>query len=860
MQLKNQKTFLKLFFLTLVFGLGVFVFSAKAQAATYYVATNGLDTNGGTIGAPFKTIQKCADVVIAGDTCVVRAGTYDSFKINEKSGALNSYITFRPYLNETVIIDRAVNGYSGGTDNYAVQLYGSTNYIEIKEFEITDSGNIEANPTAWQNAALIQLTWKAATPSNIGPTYIKLTDNIIHHSGATCILDFPVSHHNEIINNLIYDCGLSKKGYWMYITGDNHIIRGNTIHDGYGIGIQLDYDDNPNVFSPDNNLIENNLIYSNGHSDYGKGYWDNDCQCVLPGKDRGYGIYVSGGGLGNVIKNNVIYDNLTWGIRVSGGTNTKIYNNTVYASGYQGINTKDSVGTTVKNNIFYGSLMRGGYAGDAEFSGSGGTQSNNLIGIVPDFINTTGHNFKLNSYSKAIDAGIVLPEVSTDFDGITRPTGAGPDIGAYEYIPPVNQNIIYVDNTPTNCADGAMNYNPATKSCGSGSYKMFKTIQKAADVVQTGDTVIIKDGTYTNTVACGSSPVLQCGVNISASGTAGDKGFDQYGNRNYDSAKWITFKAEHAGGAILDGQVNGTNNGTRGAFYVTRDYIYIEGFEMKNWVFDGVTIALNADNIRIKNNHIHDIGRICTTQSNGHDGISDSKTNSYITVDSNRIHDIGRKSKSECGTTEDRSSLDHGYYVEGSTNITLINNVFYNEFSGFAIQVQASTNSECDTAVNKVRIINNTFVGHSRWDKWGAGLHGNVQVCAANSTGYLVENNLFYDTNGNYGINFGTWASGTLKNNITDKIAVDGGGNTHLIKSGNIPNANYAGAFLDAINNNYRLTSMASAINKGIADNAPGEDYFGMLRDNQPDIGAYEYQSATTDTTAPAIPSGVSVQ
>ncbi len=43
---------------------------------TYYVATTGNDTNPGTSTAPFRTINKAAQVAIAGDVVTIRNGTY----------------------------------------------------------------------------------------------------------------------------------------------------------------------------------------------------------------------------------------------------------------------------------------------------------------------------------------------------------------------------------------------------------------------------------------------------------------------------------------------------------------------------------------------------------------------------------------------------------------------------------------------------------------------------------------------------------------------------------------------------------------------------------------------------------------
>ena len=59
--------------------LQVFVAEAlegRELLSTYYVATSGSDANPGTVAKPFKTIQRGADVGVAGDVVLVRAGVY----------------------------------------------------------------------------------------------------------------------------------------------------------------------------------------------------------------------------------------------------------------------------------------------------------------------------------------------------------------------------------------------------------------------------------------------------------------------------------------------------------------------------------------------------------------------------------------------------------------------------------------------------------------------------------------------------------------------------------------------------------------------------------------------------------------
>jgi len=66
-------------------------------AATYHVATSGNDANPGTSASPFRTIQRAANVVAAGDTVYIRAGTYrETVNLNGKDGSAGSPIVFAP--------------------------------------------------------------------------------------------------------------------------------------------------------------------------------------------------------------------------------------------------------------------------------------------------------------------------------------------------------------------------------------------------------------------------------------------------------------------------------------------------------------------------------------------------------------------------------------------------------------------------------------------------------------------------------------------------------------------------------------------------------------------------------------------
>jgi parallel beta-helix repeat protein len=70
-------------------------FNSDAAAATYYVSPSGSDGNSGTSAQPWRTVQKAANAVAAGDTVMVKAGTYyERVQINV-NGTASQPITFQ---------------------------------------------------------------------------------------------------------------------------------------------------------------------------------------------------------------------------------------------------------------------------------------------------------------------------------------------------------------------------------------------------------------------------------------------------------------------------------------------------------------------------------------------------------------------------------------------------------------------------------------------------------------------------------------------------------------------------------------------------------------------------------------------
>jgi len=112
------------------------LFDTVASAKTYYVAVNGSDSNPGTFGKPFVTINKGAGLLVAGDTLYIRGGTYNQTVSVENSGTASASITVMGYMGETAIID---GQHTLPTSDWGDLFNVTGNYVTIRELQVKNS-------------------------------------------------------------------------------------------------------------------------------------------------------------------------------------------------------------------------------------------------------------------------------------------------------------------------------------------------------------------------------------------------------------------------------------------------------------------------------------------------------------------------------------------------------------------------------------------------------------------------------------------------------------------------------------------------------------------------------------------------
>lgn len=594
-----------------------------------------------------------------------------------------------------------------------------------------------------------------------------------------------------------------------------------------------------------NNLFENITDSTidfdgqlNGDSGHGRIFNNVIKMTYTAGQPSGIRIYSTNGAIRRFVDihiyNNTFVDQAMaslggypFSLGYNGGNPTlsdvHIKNNIFYNTGKAGaravINIDPSTGFTQSDWDINYNLVHAGAQGatDLRVDGVWGFVQQNGVTTAPTFVSysqgSVNNNLRLSSAdTSAQNKGANLSslcslsgfsELCRDKDGNLRPSSGAWDIGAYENSggtptpPPV---------TPPTSPLSTYYVSPSGNDSNAGtSASPFRTIQKAANIVIPGDTVIVRNGTYTDTD----------GNNIIATiGRGGSAGAP------------VTFRSENPSGAVLSG------NNTAGFGFIfgnNINYVNIEGFEIKDIVEAGININESNSYITVKNNRIHHVGRIQTYTLYGMSCMDVGSRAHHITIEGNIIYSCGRLnpntipsvSQSTCTTPADYIfpgnnvrypnenscyNHDHGIYVRGD-DINITSNTFYDMKSGWGVHVYD------DAALKeRINITGNTFAD--------ANPQRNGQIIVGAQTSNLrIESNIFYNpTAGAVRLGDTCATAGltnvTIQNNSTNIGYLISGADTSCgyTISGNLLNQNFQ--FANEAGRDYRLVSGQPIINK----------------------------------------------
>src|SRR6266581_129694 len=344
----------------------------------FYVSTTGSDSNPGTLSSPWRTIQRAANSVQAGDIVYVRGGVFnESVNISVSGSAIAGPITFQSYPGETAIVDGTglvpPTSSTQGLINITNQSYISIQGFEIRNYQTSSASAIPAG------------IWVSGSGSNI-----QILNNVVHNivttseasgnafgiavygTAAPASLDSVTISGNQVYN---LKTGQSES---VNVDGNvtNFVITNNVIHDNDNIGIDIigfeGVSPDPAYDYARNGTVTGNTVY-------------NISAINNPGEGNQYdanGIYVDGGSQ-VVIERNLVH-NVDIGIEM--------------ASEHQGHVTSFVI---ARNNLVYSSnstgITIGGYA-----SNVGGTDHCTIVNntlFQNDAKNTGSGEFQIQYYA-----------------------------------------------------------------------------------------------------------------------------------------------------------------------------------------------------------------------------------------------------------------------------------------------------------------------------------------------------------------------------------------------------------------------------------------------------------------------------
>ena len=387
-------------------------------------------------------------------------------------------------------------------------------------------------------------------------------------------------------------------------------------------------------------------------------------------------------------------------------------------------------------------------------------------------------------------------------------------------------------------------YDPATRSCGSGSYTAYLTIVAAAAAVQPGDTVLIQPGTHDGGITVETSgtagePITfqanGAGVVIEGSGGEGDAFFIT--GADYIVVEGLKIQHADRAGMRIDSAHHVTvrnctfaNNGTWGLFTDFSDYTTVENSEAYGSVDEhGIYISNSSDYPAIRGNRLHD-NNGCGLHMNGDISMGGDGIISYAVVENNIVYENGVGGGS-------------GINMDGVTDSVVRNNLLYNNHaSGISLyQIDGGSPSRNN------RVLNNTILmpANGRW-----------ALNVPNTENNKLFNNIVLNNHSYRGsILIGAPVSAGFEsdyNVVIDRFANDGEGDTILSLAewqalGYDQHSFIASAsqlFVNAAGDDFHLSTGSPAIDKGTVLADVLYDLEGHPRPSGAgyDIGAYESQ------------------
>ena len=357
----------RIFVAAVAVGLATLIASdiGAAPLRTFYVDPAGNDSAAGSSAAPWRTLQKAADTVRAGDLVIVRAGHYAGLYLTT-SGTATDPITFRG--EPGAIVDSQNPRTQDG-----INLEGAS-YVVVESFTVTGVPRagirsvVNHHVTIRGNTGDLNGRWGILTGFSDD---LVIENNVMSRSQAEHGIyvsnsgDRPMIRRNHVwgnnANGIHMNGDLSQGGDGV-ISGA--VVEGNIIHDNGvagGSGINCD--------GVQSSIIRNNLLYNNHASgislyqiDAGQPARNNQIlnNTIVMASDARWAINIQNASTGNVVRNNILFNQHPFrgSIAISADSLPGFVSSTVYSSSFDAL---ASVSSDIDPETLTSAMEEGGF-------------------------------------------------------------------------------------------------------------------------------------------------------------------------------------------------------------------------------------------------------------------------------------------------------------------------------------------------------------------------------------------------------------------------------------------------------------------------------------------------------------------
>ncbi|HSB67434.1 MAG TPA: right-handed parallel beta-helix repeat-containing protein, partial [Anaerolineales bacterium] len=478
----------------------------------FFVAPSGSDSNPGTYSRPWRTIQKAANTLVAGQTVKILPGTYYAKFTPMNSGTAAAYITYTADPDTVVLDGAGVSLSDSAKGDGLVQIQGKS-YIKVQNLNLRNSTqncvNISESSSGAGRSGYVEVTglniWncmEAGIRARFSD-HILIKDNTINHVNYSSGIGLWWSNnvtvdHNTITNARIYHNCQGAHEEVLTIAGTNTFeVKNNTldftesnppgycsISDRLGITVKES--------SYNGGVYSNTIMHLNAAAIYLDAWHAGadgtptlnhiniyrnkirDSAGIIIGAEKSDGVveYID-------IFNNVLINTSFVGINIRKAygdglrKNINIYNNTIFGALREGGNGGAGIYVTtshlasnnankpiiIRNNISMFYFLSDGSGHFSQIAAGNSTiasmiaADHNLVSgpqncsfeypncvevgnrTIADpesvFSDPADYDLHLKNGSPAIDSGVSVSIVGSDFDDIPRSDDY--DIGAYEF-------------------------------------------------------------------------------------------------------------------------------------------------------------------------------------------------------------------------------------------------------------------------------------------------------------------------------------------------------------------------------------------------------------------------------------------